>query len=85
MKRDIHINTIIDRETHKYFVKTALDQDMSVRDLYALALLFVRKQGETEEDGETELPTNDGRRACQRASDAEEISVQTDKIVSRYH
>ena len=21
MKRDIHINTIIDRETHKYFVK----------------------------------------------------------------
>lgn len=84
MKRDIYINTIIDRETHKYFVKTALDQNISVQRLYALALLFVRKQGETE-DGETELSTNDGRGACQRASDAEEISVQTDKIVSRYH
>tara|TARA_A100000164_G_C21928637_1_gene784413 strand:- start:695 stop:949 length:255 start_codon:yes stop_codon:yes gene_type:complete len=84
MKRDIHINTIIDRETHKYFVKTALDQDMPVRDLYALALLFVRKQGETD-DGETELPTNDGRGTCKHASDAAEIAVRVDKIVSRYH
>lgn len=84
MKRDIYINTIIDRETHKYFVKTALDQNMSVQRLYALALLFVRKQGETE-DGETELPTNDGRGACRNAPNAEEIAVRVDKIVSRYH
>jgi hypothetical protein len=55
----------VDIETRQYFLKVALDNQITLEQAYALGLMFVRKLGD--KYGETEFRDDDG---CRAQSDA---------------
>lgn len=73
----------IDIETYLYFRRTADEQGMSISHVYALALKFVRHNGEI--DGETKLRTDNRRETKGNAPNVDAISISEGQDDSQIH